>query len=172
MGDFDSLTWAFEAWFDTPLSDLPDALRQRVEQEFFPMPWEKLSADQRRSVALQLDYQHDPATEQDQKFWWDFFERIDSLKKHLAEWEVVATPTAAELALKETRLTELKQEIARMNAQMGLARGDYFPERRPSLNKDGAPLAEPALAARYVAYPKAIHKLTARLDATPDELAA
>jgi hypothetical protein len=36
---------------------------KRVVQEFFPMPWDKLSADQRRSVALQLDYQHDPAME-------------------------------------------------------------------------------------------------------------
>lgn len=172
MGDFDSLTWAFEDWFDTPLCDLPDALRQRVEQEFFPMPWDKLSADQRRSVALQLDYQHDPATEQDQKFWWDFFERVDSLKKQLADWGVVATPTAAELALKETRLAELKQELARMDAQKRLARGDYYPERKPSLTKNGAPLAEPAPATRYVAYPKAMHQLTARLGATPEELAA
>lgn len=172
MGDFDSLTWAFEDWFDTPLCDLPDALRQRVEQEFFPMPWDKLSADQRRSVALQLDYQHDPATEQDQKFWWDFFERVDDLKKQLADWEGVATPTAAELALKETRLAELKQELARMDAQQRLARGDYLPERKPSLSKDGAPLAEPAPATRYVAYPKAMQQLTARLGATPEELAA
>ncbi len=172
MGDFDSLTWAFEDWFDTPLCDLPDALRQRVEQEFFPMPWDKLSADQRRSVALQLDYQHDPATEQDQKFWWDFFERVDGLKKQLADWDMVATPTATELALKEARLAELKQELARMDAQKRLARGDYYPERKPSLTKDGAPLAEPAPATRYVAYPKAMHQLTARLGATPEELAA
>jgi len=33
MSDFDSLTWALEDWFDTTLGDIPDALRQRVEQE-------------------------------------------------------------------------------------------------------------------------------------------
>lgn len=55
MSDFDSLTWALEGWFDTPLRDMPDAVRQRVEQEFFPMPWDSLSADQRRGLALQLD---------------------------------------------------------------------------------------------------------------------
>ncbi|MBP9058783.1 MAG: hypothetical protein KBF98_00545, partial [Rhodoferax sp.] len=148
MGDFDSLTWAFEDWFDTPLCDLPDALRHRVVQEFFPMPWDTLSADQRRSVALQLDYQHDPATEQDQKFWWDFFERVDNLKKQRAEWEVVATPTAAELALKEARLAELKLELAHMDAQARLARGDYYPERRPSQNKGGVTNAEPGPATR------------------------
>lgn len=172
MDNFDSLTWAFEDWFETPLCDLPDPLRQRVEQEFFPMPWDKLSANQRRSVALQLDYQHDPATAQDQKFWWDFFEQMISLKTQVAEWEAVATPTAAELALKETRLTELKQELARMDAQQRLARGDYFPERKLSQNVDGAHSTGPTVSARYIAYPNAMHQLTRRLGATPEELAA
>ncbi len=169
---FDSLTLALEDSFNQPLADLPDTLRQRVEQEFFPMPWDNLSADQRRSVALQLDYQHDPATEQDQKFWWDFFQTVDRLKKQIAEWEVVATPTAAELALKEARLAEFKQELVRMDAQKRLARGDYYPERKPSQNRDGTPLPAPDPSARYMAYPKAMHQLTTRLGATPEELAA
>jgi len=172
MSTFDALTFLLDDWFDTQLCDLPEAVHQRVEQEFFPMPWDTLSAEQRRSVALQLDYQHDPANEQDQKFWWNFSERLDGLKKQVAEWEVVATPTAAELALKETRLAELKQELVRMDAQQRLARGDYYPERKPSLATDGTPLAEPAPAYRYVAYPKAMHQLAARLGATPEELAA
>jgi len=169
---FESLALALEGWFDRPLAALPSELRNRVDQEFAPMPWDKLSAEQRRSVALQLDYQHDPATAQDQKFWWDFFERMISLKTQVAEWEAVATPTAAELALKETRLTELKQELARMNAQQRLARGDYFPERKPSQNVDGAPSTGPTVSARYIAYPNAMYQLTRRLAATPEELAA
>ncbi len=172
MSIFDALTFALEHWFDSALCDLPDTLRQRVEHEFVPMPWDNLSAGQRRSVALQLDYQHDPATEQDRKYWWDFFEKVDSLKTQVTEWEAVATPTAADLALKETRLAELKQQLARMDAQMRLARGDYYPERKPSQTKEGAPLVKPAPATRYVAYPKAMHQLTARLSATPEELAA
>ena len=32
MADFDSLTWALDAWFDRPLGELPEALRQRVQQ--------------------------------------------------------------------------------------------------------------------------------------------
>ena len=136
------------------------------------MPWDKLSADQRRSVALQLDYQHDPATEQDQKFWWDFFERVDGMNKQIEQWEAVATPTATELGLKETRLKELKQELARMDTQKRLARGDYFPERKPNKDAAKAPSAEPDPAIRYVAYPKAMNQLIARHGATPEELAA
>lgn len=71
MSDFHALTLALEDWFATPLSELPDALRRKVEKEFAPMPWNQLSAEQRRSVALQQDYQHDPTTEQDRQFWWD-----------------------------------------------------------------------------------------------------
>lgn len=171
MADFDSLTWALDAWFDSPLSGLPETLRQRVQQEFFPMPWDQLSADQRRSVALQLDYQHDPATEQDQKFWWDFFERVGGLKKQVAEWEAVATPTAAELATKEGRLAELKQEMARMEAQQRAARGDYFPER-PHSKRQEKPHISPSPGARYIPYPKAMQQLVQRLGASPEELAA
>lgn len=172
MEPFEALTLALEDWFERPLGDLPDALRQRVEGEFFPMPWEKLTANQRRSVAMQLDYQHDPATEKDRQFWWNFFVRIDELKKQIAEWEAVASPTAAELAIKEARLSELKQELTRMDAQQRVARGDYVPERKPPSKKQDGSSPEPAPAVRYIAYPKAIQKLAQRLGASPEELAA
>lgn len=172
MKSFDSLTSALNDWFDKQLSDLPDSVRQRVEQDFFPMPWDNLSADQRRSVALQFDYQHDPATEQDRKFWWDYFQRADELKKQVAEWDAVATPTASELAKKELRLAELKQELARMEAQKKAARGDHQPERKPCPQKQDEPDGGPAPAVRYIAYPKAMQQLAQRLGASPEELAA
>lgn len=172
MERFDSLTSALEDWFDRPLSGLPDPLRERVDLEFFPMPWEQLTTDQRRSVALQLDYQHDPATEQDRKFWWDFFQRVDELKKQVAEWQAVATPTAAELAKKETRLAQLQQELTRMEAQQRAARGNDMCERKPLQKKPDAPNAAPAVVVRYIAYPKAMQQLAQRLGASPEELAA
>ena len=159
-------------WLNTQLCNLPDAMRQRVEQGGFSIPWDELSPSQRRSVALQLDYRWESASEQEQKPWGDFFERVDSLKRQITEWGAVATQTAGDLALKETRVAELKQELARMDAQKRLARGDYFPERRPSPSKDRVPLAEPGLSTHYLAYPKAMNRLAARLGATPDELVA
>lgn len=149
MSTFGSLTLALEGWFDTPICALPDTLRHRVEQEFFPMSWDKLAADQRRSVALQMDYQRDPVTEQDQTFWWNFFEQVDGIRMRIAEWDVVATPTAAELATKEVRLAELKQELARMEAQQHDARGDYYPERKPSPRKRDKSHADPAPEVPY-----------------------
>ena len=169
---FESLTVALEGWFDRPLAELPEALRQRVEQEFVPMPWDKLSADRRRSVTRQLDYQRDPAMERERQFWWDFFDRMDALKKQIAQWEEAASPTASDLALREARLVALRQELARMEAQQRQARGDYYPERKRVKGEDETSSLSQGSVVRYLAYPKAMHQLTARLGATPEELAA
>ena len=99
MSDFHALTLALERWFTTPLGDLPDALRQRVEKEFAPMPCDQLSAEQRRTVALQLDYQQDPTTEQDRQFWWDHDHHQVELKAQIAQWQAACmwakTPASA-----------------------------------------------------------------------------
>lgn len=165
MSTFDSLTWAFEDWFDTPLQDLPPALQERAKREFVPMSWESLAGDQRRSMALQLDYQHDPSTEKEQGFWFDFVDRQHLLQDQLARWTNIATPTAGELALKEARLDELRSEIAKMSQLLKKQQGDYYPARPTT------PSAE-TLDAKYIPYPKAMGRLFDKLTATPEELAA
>ena len=172
MSSFDSLTLAVEDWFATPLRDLPDALRQRVEKEFAPMPWDQLSADQRRTVTLQLDYQHDPATKHDRQFWWDHYQHQVELKAQIARWEAAATPTAGELALSEARLKELRQELARSEAHKGQARDDYHPVSKPLDGDTEASPISPGSPVQYVAYPKAMAQLRKQLDTTPEELAA
>lgn len=172
MSNFDSLTLALEDWFDTKRCDMPDAIRRRVEIDFFPMPWDEMTAEQRRSVALQVDYQHDPASEQDRQFWWDFFARLSALKAQIAQWEATSTPTAEQLALRETRLKDLQQELARMETHERQARGDYYPQRaQPDTDRKANHMSED-LPILYVAYPKALHQLVGRLGATPEELAA
>ncbi len=105
---FESLTLALEDWFDKNLDELPVALRQRVEKEFFPMPWDTLTSEQkqqlklmtaedqrkvalaaasgRRSVALQWDARNDPALEDQRTVgWecsivgWDYWSRVPML---------------------------------------------------------------------------------------------
>lgn len=169
---FESLTLALEDHFETPLDQLPVALRPRVEHEFFPMHWDSMSAEQRRSMAVQMDYQHDPATEQNRKFWWSFYGRMHDLEKQIASWEAIATPTAAELALQETRLTELREELAGMKRQERQSRRGYFPGRNSIDGVGGLSSTPSGLTVRYIAYPKAMALLTKRLTATPEELAA
>ncbi|MFC7410246.1 hypothetical protein [Hydrogenophaga atypica] len=173
VSEFNGLAPELEGWFKTSLRDLPETLRLRVETEFVPLDWETLSADQRRSVALQLDYQHDPANAQDRQFWMDFFERLEALKAQLIQWEAVAAPTAADLAQKEARLAELHKKIALMDLKMQTARGDNLPVGVHKIDGVGSQSAvKPVSATRYIAYPKAMRQLAERLGATPEELAA
>lgn len=168
--EFESLTLALEEQFDKPLDALPDELRDRVEQEFL-VPWDALASAQRLSVALQWDYQSDPATREERQFWWDFYIKRDATDKQIAEWESASAPTASDLALKEARLKELRQELARMDHQQRQAGEDYYPKRMRLDGTDGAPYMTLDSPGCYIAYPKALKLLADRLDATPEELA-
>lgn len=132
MSSFDPLTLACEGWFDKPLFDLPDALRQRLEDEFWPMPWDRLTAAGRREVTQQIDYRADPAMEQVRQFCWDQSERMILITTDIAKWEAIATPTALDLAQKETRLTELRQELARTEAEVFVEGGPIESPRNPA----------------------------------------
>lgn len=164
MSNFVSLVDELEGWFDSPLADLPDAIRERVKWDFSPMPWDTLSAEQRRRGAHQWDYNHDPATKQERQYWWDFFDKKGDLEKQIEQWRAVAAPTASELAEKERRLKELTDELARMERIKKRGRGDY-PVEAPQVSV-------PDKQGRYIAYPKALYLLQQRLKATPEELAA
>lgn len=167
---FESLTLALEGHFEKLLADLPRTLRTRVTKEFFPLPWDQLTPEQRRSGTLQWDYQRDPATEDEREFWWNFYVREDDLKKQIAHWADVQTPSASDLALKEVRLTELRRQLAHMEQQRRLARGDYYPTR-PSTNKTTeVNLDDPDFP--YVAYPKVMAHFARVYGSTPEELAA
>lgn len=173
MTGFNSLTLALDGWFDKAMGELPDELKARVEKEFFPMPWDNLDAERRRSVALQWDYQRDPATERERAFWFDYYVRMEDLEGQIQQWEAVAAPTAGDLAQKEARLAELRRELARMEQKVRQARGDYFPEPVRLGGEHGDSSAVTDSPARYVAYPKAIKLLADRLGGvTSEELAA
>lgn len=94
------------------------------------------------------------------------------LKAQIAQWEAAAAPTAGELALRETRLKELRQELARTVLRERQARGDYYPQRKPLEAENEASSISQRSPVQYVAYPKAMAQLRKRLDATPEELAA
>ncbi len=165
--DFVSLTGALDDWFEKELDDLPEFLRERVEKEFFPFSWDTLSAEQRRSVAIQHDYQNDPATERDRQYWWDFFVRLDEIKQQITTWENTETPTSSDLALKEERLKALRQELNQMELQLRQRPTDSCLVSIPleDTNNNDLPATE------YIAYPKAMKILREKWQAKPEELA-
>ncbi|MDP3333218.1 MAG: hypothetical protein Q8S55_14770 [Methylococcaceae bacterium] len=169
---FNSLTVALEVWFDKPMEELPDEQRHRVETDFFPMPWNDLSQDQRRSVAEQWDYQHNPAMESDRQYWWDFYQRMQALEDQIEQWNFIATPTATDLMQKESRLAELQRELTNMKKEEKQPYRNTADLRHHKVDVQTADVAHSADRPKYIAYPKAMKLLTQRLDATPEELAA
>lgn len=109
MNNFNSLTKALEDWFDTPLCDLPDELRYRVEDEFSPMPWDQLSPSDRREICEQVDSYDDPSLEARRQHYYELADIVTELEAAIAEWESKRTPTALDQDVKERRLQELKK---------------------------------------------------------------
>lgn len=128
--DFESLAIALEGHFDKKLDELPNALRERIQRDFFSLPWDDLSPDQRRHRTTQWDHQHDPAMESERQYWWNFYIRMDELKKQIETWTAIATPTAIDLAQKETRLAELQRDLANMEKE------EDQPYRNPAESTD------------------------------------
>ncbi|MDS4015592.1 MAG: hypothetical protein RKP46_14770, partial [Candidatus Accumulibacter sp.] len=168
---FKSLIEALEGWFERSVADLPAAARQRVEEEFFPLRWDLLSPAQRRDFAQQWDYKNDPATEAERQAAWDLVARRLEIEAKTREWERVGAGTATELATKEARLAELREEIARIDLAEKRMPGKERSEKvRPGDLSDEAARTDEDF--EYIAYPRAMKRLRERLGATPEEVAA
>ncbi|MBV1930488.1 MAG: hypothetical protein KUG71_02125 [Porticoccaceae bacterium] len=164
MTAFDSLVTVLDGWFETSLADLPDELSQRVQSDFFPMTWDELIPDQRRSVAQLCDYQNDPNMEANQEYWWNHFLRIDELNQKIGSWERVSAISATELDLKEKHLKELKQELAFMERRAQ----ECPPKHLPPNNESRKTTVD---TPQFIAYPRAFSLLENRLNATSGEIA-
>lgn len=116
MDEFTPLTSALDSWLVKPFDDLPEALRSRVEEAFFPHKWDELHPDDRRKLAEQLDYQTDPAHADQRRLHWNHEARMHEIEAQIARWELTPTPAARDLEIKETRLLGLRAELDRMQS--------------------------------------------------------
>jgi hypothetical protein len=132
MCEFRSLEAALEGHFEKRWADLPGKLRQRIEEDLpliagtcdpppkpDPSPaalagniWDVLSADQRRLAAQEWDTKHDPALEQARQASSKAEVQRQELERQIAQWEATSAPTALDLAKKESRLAELRRDLA------------------------------------------------------------
>lgn len=110
---FEPLLKLIEPHINEPFANLPDSLRVRVAEAFFPMPqWDDLGPDQRRSLAEQDDNQTDPARGPEREYWWELACQVSETKESITTWQLMndrALPSEA--ALKETQLVLLKRRL-------------------------------------------------------------
>lgn len=163
MADFNSLTTALEGWFDKPLADLPDEQQQRIRDAFFPMPWDRLNENQRRSAADQIDYWNDPATEDKREQRWQLLCKLDVLEREMAEWKAVATPTSLDKATRDDRLKALRGEFEAIKAEYW-GTGDA-PARAEA--SDGIPRVRPRRSTPATEVAALVSSILTRRDGRP-----
>jgi hypothetical protein len=157
--DFISLFVALENWFDKPQSELPKQLKQRVDVQFLPFFWDSLSPNQRRHLALQCDYKHDPATEKGREFWFNFGYQKASTKLAIDNISIRQANTNAEQEAKEAELNELQGKLHNMQLFEKNSFYEYHPHRKFESN------------AKFIPYMVAFKRLSDRVGATHDEMA-
>ena len=170
--NFKSLAAALDGWFDKDLEELPAEKRRLVEDDFGPIPWDRINSEQRKSVAAQLDYQHDPANVAEMQRAFDRWCEMDGIESQIREWELVGAPTALDKATKEDRLSQLRRDLDKMQKVVA-SPNQPEPEgwRQKFLNSQTAGIRPGDPKPEFIPYPKAMHELRERLGATPEELA-
>lgn len=125
---YECLSLALRPFFGQPLHALPADLGARAKEAVCPHRWDELTPKGRESLVYLHDRNRDPAYAAERDFWWAFADRKKELETQIATWQATPAPTASDLALKETRLAELRQVLAQMVKQ-GDVRGErpYVP---------------------------------------------
>lgn len=168
MPNFESLEKRLDGWFSKSFDELPGLLKRIVIPKFQPFGWDNLDPDQRRSLAIQSDYQNDPAKAAHQEYWFNFVVLKQELESQLRGWEAVAAPTAQELSEKERRIAQLRQEIGHRNRLESLLMRRDFP-RLVSIDSGGGKSLAPE---KLISMPIALHSLAERLGSSKEEIAA
>ncbi|WP_155986361.1 hypothetical protein [Thioalkalivibrio sp. ALE9] len=135
------LAKALDGWFDKTLAALPIGLRLRVAADFAPSPWDPLSAEQRRTRAMEWDYQNHPETEQERQRYFDLQVRHEELEAKLRDERQRDARTPSEAEKKEQRIAEIEGEVDEVAQALNIL--DWSAQIAPCHNDPGyLPLAE------------------------------
>lgn len=139
MSEYKPLATALAGFFDRQQSDLPKELQARVEDEFFPIPWDRMSPGARQRIAVQLDSYDDPDLEEARQRGWDLAERKAEIDEQISEWSRVATPTALDLEARNEKLAQLKLQKSQIEAEV---RGQWV-QQNPVIDLTSKSAASP-----------------------------
>lgn len=117
MSGYDPLVKAIEKRLDNPFCDLPEELKDRITRAF-AIPWDSLEPEQRLSVAEQLDFQQDPANQEELNYWFDYFNELAELDDRIAQLAALPSSTASEFVQQELHLEKLQLKRQQLEAQI------------------------------------------------------
>lgn len=127
MDDFIPLSPLLVGYYHLPYEQLPPEIQERIRLDFFPLPWNGLSPEQRRRWAERWDYGNDPANEPERQRTEALTVAWVDTKRKVDKWKTIPTPTALDLQAQEQALASLEPKLAELDAARRKMRGD-FPE--------------------------------------------
>ncbi len=108
MRKYSKLVEECEGWWKKSRDALPKALGMRIDKEFVPVQWDWLSPKQREILAAQIDWQRDPALENERELVWDAWVGLDEVEKKIALLVEMAVSKPSELEAKDRQLRRLR----------------------------------------------------------------
>ncbi|MDE2437381.1 MAG: hypothetical protein KGM49_14085 [Sphingomonadales bacterium] len=106
--DFEPLTHVLEDWFACSFDEIPEAVRQQIASDLWPI-WDELSEPQRRDAAVQWDAMHDPAYEQERERTWSLWCELDAVRRETGEWDALRPQSITEKAEQANQLHALRE---------------------------------------------------------------
>ena len=114
--EYTPLLSLLEGYWDRSFSRLPKQIRAVVEKKYVPVTWGMTNAQGRENLAVQIDYQNDPACAEDREHWFNYYTEMDDLRDRIEEWEQLEAPTPSERRLKDDGIEALKAKLVEMEA--------------------------------------------------------
>jgi hypothetical protein len=158
---YNSLEAALLDFFETEFDELPGEIRKLLtEAAFFPEIWGDLSPYERRQVAKQWDYAHDPAYQKEVKSLSIINKEISSLAIEIKYSEPLNRPDFESKKKLEGKSGELEKLIRIRKRFYDL------------LSTEGEPIHEVEDGQECISYSDTISILKKKFNAAPEELAA
>lgn len=108
---YKSLHQLIQPHIEMSFDNLPEDVRDRVVQDFFPHSWNRSTPAERLTLSLELDKQLDPALSE-HAYWFDLQRQIGEIDRQLADAHVVSRQRPAiETQKCKERAAELERQL-------------------------------------------------------------
>lgn len=137
MTDFVALAPLIEPVIEQSFAQLAADVQCLWKERILLFDWDHLAPDQRRQLALQQDYQHDPATEDERQATVDLVCELHDVQRQIDELEMAPAKSAGEVIAKEDRLKALRASHAAVDQKFRVWRGDHPDAPADAVAQDG-----------------------------------
>ena len=145
--------------WEKPFSKLPKALQARVSTWIVGWVWGKLSPEERKEHARQIDYKRDPANVREEKYYFDLGVEQDNIEKEIREWTLMnhkgspgeAQTQNANLAERRIKLADIKRRLKLPPAYMQATERGAIEESPAAAKTEAGIDITPAPAAKRAA---------------------